>query len=82
MGTDDVTIAEVARSLVRIEVKLDRSLERIEQKVDKSFETLKQDTEKELALQEARLARLERAFWSLLGLSGGSASVSIWSFFS
>ena len=64
--TNDVTISELARSLVRIESKVDRSLERIEQKLDRSLDD-----------HEQRLRRLERIAWGAMGLSGGSAALSV-----
>lgn len=82
MSTDDVTIAELARSLVRIEVKVDRSLDRIEQNISRSLEQIETKVDRSVQNHEGRILRLERIAWTALGLSAGSGGVSLWSILS
>lgn len=81
MSTDDVTIAELARSLVRIEVKVDRSLDRIEQNITRSFEQIEMKVDKSVQNHDIRIQRLERIAWTALGFSIGSSGLGIWSIF-
>jgi hypothetical protein len=82
MSLDDVTISELARSLVRIEAKMDRSLDRIEQNVSRSLEQIEQKVDRSTENHESRILKLERIAWTALGLSAGSSGVGIWSLIS
>lgn len=82
MSTDDVTIAELARSLVRIEVKVDRSLDRIEQNITRSMEQIETKVDRSVQNHEGRIQKLERIAWTALGISAGSSGLGIWSIFS